>query len=91
MSDFLTLSLSYFSSLSLWFFGLLSPLLKPKTPFFSNSKPRVVVVAAEVGVGPPIRCHLPCGGGVGCVAVVAKWVWVGGLWWQSGFVVWVDL
>ena len=53
---------------------LLSPLLKPKTPFFSNSKPRVVVVAAEVGVGPPIRCCLPCGGGVGCVGMVAKWV-----------------
>ncbi|KAK4607189.1 hypothetical protein RGQ29_001132 [Quercus rubra] len=65
---------------------LLSPLLKPKTPFFSNRKPCVVVVVAEVGVDPPIRCNLPCSGGLGCVAVVAEWVWVGGLWWWSGLV-----
>ena len=51
----------------------------------------MVVVVAEVGVDPPIRCNLPCSGGLGCVAVVAEWVWVGGLWWWSGFVVWVDL
>ena len=25
------------------------------------------------------------------MAVVAEWVWVDGLWWQNGFVVWVDL
>ena len=33
---------------------LLFPLLKPKTPFFSNPKLCVVVVAAEVGMDPPI-------------------------------------
>ena len=32
----------------------------------------VVVVAAEVGVDPPIRRRLPCSGGLGCVAVVAE-------------------
>ncbi|KAK4588668.1 hypothetical protein RGQ29_019612 [Quercus rubra] len=53
---------------------LVSPLLKPKTLFFSNPKPRVVVVAAKVGVDPPIRRHLPCSGGLGCVAVVVEWV-----------------
>ena len=53
---------------------LLSPLLKPKTSFFSNPKPRVVVVVAEVGVGPPIWRCLPCGNSVGCVVVVAKYV-----------------
>ena len=51
----------------------------------------VVVVAAEVGVGPPIRRCLPCSGGVGCVVVVAEWVWVGGLWWRSGFMVRIDI
>jgi len=30
---------------------LFSPLVKPKTPFFSNPKLHVVVVATEVGVG----------------------------------------
>ena len=49
-----------------------------------------MVVVAEVGVDPPIR-RLPCSSGVGYVAVVAECVWVGGLWWWSGFVVWVDL
>ena len=50
----LSFSLSHYlpSLLSLNFvLQLLSPLLKPKTPFFSNPKLRVVVVAAEVGVG----------------------------------------
>ena len=48
----LSLSLSLPSLLSLNFvLQLLPPLLKPKTPFFSNPKLRVVVVAAEVGVG----------------------------------------
>ena len=48
----------------------------------------MVVVAAEVGVDHPIRCHLPCSGCLGCVAAVAKWVWVSGLWWRSGLI-WV--
>ena len=51
----------------------------------------MVVVAAEVGVDHPIRRHLPCSGGLGCVAAVAEWVWVSGLWWRSGFAVWVNL
>ena len=54
MSDFSTLSPSCFSSLSLWFFGLLSLSSNPK-PIFSNPKSRVVVAAAEVGVG--MGCH----------------------------------
>ena len=51
-----TLSFISLSSLLLLAFvlQLLSPLLKPKTPFFSNQKLRVVVVAAEVGVDPLI-------------------------------------
>ena len=51
-----TLSFISLSSLLLLAFvlQLLSPLLKPKTPFFSNPKLRVVVVAAEVGMDPPI-------------------------------------
>ena len=51
----------------------------------------MVVVVAKVGVDPPIRRCLPCSGGLGCVAVVAEWVWVSGLWLRSGFMVWVDL
>ena len=29
-------------------------------------------------MGPSLQRHLPYGGDMGCVAVVAKWVWVGG-------------
>ena len=39
MLDFSSLSPSCFSSFSLWFFGLLSPLLKPKTHFL---KPKIL-------------------------------------------------
>ena len=60
---------------------LLTPLHKPKTPFFLNPKPRVVVVAAEVGVG------------IGVLEWVLHYnviyhmvaIWVVWQWWQNGF------
>ena len=69
---------------------LLSPLLKPKTPFFSNSTScgggsgRGRCGSSNTMLSSLWRRRGLCGNG----GEVGR---VGGLCWQSGFVVWVDL